>query len=952
MAHRVDPHPKLTKTLQSKKHWNQCNLNHMELGDAAAKSVASCVPKKSTIAELNLYRNDITDLGLDILKVSFQTSSGPAKLDLDRNCFSCIGLQSFCSSLDGSTSLRSLNVTRNAIGSKGIEACAGLLSRGAPLEELSLRRVQGEDKVLLQGVERLAHSLSQAVSMRKLDLAENAVGPVGAKALANALPSSSLEELILYDTCLGSEGVIALSTALQEAEMPTLKRLDVAYNQIDRTGAEALAGLLRCSRCMLQWLSVSQNRVGQEGADAIASSLVENKELKELRMGTNDLGPDGVKGLAQALKRNTTLESLHLRHNSIADNGAQHFGEALPAMMGLQCLGLVQNSIGDAGAEVLSEGLTRNQSLTSLELDQNVIGDRGAKCVAEGLAKHACSFKRLLLAHNQITDEGADELAKLLKCHRDLRELHLQQNCIGWAGGEHAWGGLRLAEALGENNVLETLVLSNNRIFTWGAEAFARVGRPGSALRVLNVSGCYFGIEAVAPLARMLPDCPALCILDVSDNELGDVGTQHIANALTPSSRLEELRLCRNGIGDDGARALGACLAITKLQVVDLDGNNIGHNGAVAISNAIASMEALAEFGLALNKLQERTNTVLHKGAWNNANLYKKSPPKIRLALRETKDAELETDEVNDGLFRGQHDPPGYERDRSTGLSPLDVPPSVSQSAQPSRGYLSSEDSATSASHGQERCFICNALTKLCISCSCQRGRIAVCTTHAGQPCHRCGKESNRARTISDLGSVAASSTSSPGVIQECRHPDHAVPVEPEGDREIMFALRNSNRADNQAARANVVLTSEAGAGLRVATVDAMSESSCVSSWISGQSGDAKCFVSQTLFTNYSDRNLICASDLQEGMIIKSADGQPLQVERVSMRTVSELFELRTDTDRLLVTPEHRIVVDEHDRREMQAQELRLGQKVMCESGPKEVCSMRKIPLSIEVYAI
>merc|ERR1719277_594190 len=71
----------------------------------------------------------------------------------------------------------------------------------------------------------------------------------------------------------------------------------------------------------------------------------------------------------------------------------------------------------------------------------------------------------------------------------------------------------------------------------------------------------------------------------------------------------------------------------------------------------------------------------------------------------------------------------------------------------------SERSSATSASHGRERCFFCNAPTKQCMPCSCRPGRICVCPEHESEPCPFCHLTGNEVVSISDLTSVIVSSS-------------------------------------------------------------------------------------------------------------------------------------------------------------------------------------------------
>ena len=90
----------------------------------------------------------------------------------------------------------------------------------------------------------LTSSLASAPSLRRLDLGYNNLGDAGAGAIASAFPlglGASVAELDLQRNSIGDEGAAALARALEECiESGMVRSLDLRSNAIGDAGMEAL----------------------------------------------------------------------------------------------------------------------------------------------------------------------------------------------------------------------------------------------------------------------------------------------------------------------------------------------------------------------------------------------------------------------------------------------------------------------------------------------------------------------------------------------------------------------------------------------------------------------------------------------------------------------------------------------------------------------------------------
>ena len=304
--------------------------------------------------------------------------------------------------------------------------------RGTLLEDGRLdlcKQSLGTDNCL-----RLTRALQHNTHVRSLMLGTDAIGDVGAGAVARLLSSNAhLEVLYLGCNNIGPEGARQLGAVLAEDRQVT--------------------GL---------WLK--RNPLGSEGARSMARMLCSNRQLRVLDLVNTDLCDAGVQALVEALcTENRSLQSLYLSGNGLGSSTAASLSRLLREAPHVKALYLSVNGLGDEGAAVLAEGLRANSTLEILELASNGIGPEGARALFAAALRHPglqcinlgyAPSTRVLGAHaNRIQDQGAGHAAELLAASTALRKLDLTRNDIS------AQGLAVLAEAMRGNERLISLSL-------------------------------------------------------------------------------------------------------------------------------------------------------------------------------------------------------------------------------------------------------------------------------------------------------------------------------------------------------------------------------------------------------------------------------------------------------------------------------------------------------------
>ena len=266
------------------------------------------------------------------------------------------------------------------------------------------------------------------------------------------------------------------------------------------------------------------------------------------------------------------------------------------------------------GVRAIADDLKMNSTLQILWklLSINIVGvrDQHAHVIVKAWNEAGeLSSKRhsLNLRSNMCGDVGATALAEALKFDSALHILDLDHNNIGEKGAT------ALAEALKHHSSLQILwkVLPHKVLGIDVAhglwEAHNEAWRTSSKLQQLELNMNNIGDKGVTALAGALKTNSTLKGLWLAKNNIGVEGATAMAEALTYNSKLQGLwflSLSNNNIRDKGAKVLAKALQHSStLQELNLDNNNIGKEGAKSLVDALKHNSTLRELDLDDNNI-------------------------------------------------------------------------------------------------------------------------------------------------------------------------------------------------------------------------------------------------------------------------------------------------------------------------------------------------------------
>ncbi|XP_023590222.1 NACHT, LRR and PYD domains-containing protein 3 isoform X2 [Trichechus manatus latirostris] len=338
-----------------------------------------------------------------------------------------------------------------------------------------------------------------------------------------------------------------------------LTDLEFVKNTLEDSGMKLLCEGLKQPNCVLHTLRLGASFL-PESSEAVcrylASVLICNSNLTELDLSENPLGDTGVKFLCEGLRHsnckmekldlstcsltdascvelssflqvNQTLKELFVFANALGDTGVQHLCEGLRSAKGIvENLVLSECSLSATCCEPLAQVLSSTHSLTRLLLINNKIEDSGLKLLCEGLKQPDCQLKDLALWTCHLTGACCQDLCNALYTNEHLRDLDLSDNALGDEGMQVLCEGLK---------------------------------HPCCKLQTLWLAECHLTDVCCGALASVLNRNENLTLLDLSGNDLRDLGVQMLCDALIhPICKLQTFYIDTDHLHEETFRKMEA----------------------------------------------------------------------------------------------------------------------------------------------------------------------------------------------------------------------------------------------------------------------------------------------------------------------------------------------------------------------------------------------------------
>uniref|UniRef100_A0A8D2PYT5 Leucine rich repeat containing 34 n=1 Tax=Zosterops lateralis melanops TaxID=1220523 RepID=A0A8D2PYT5_ZOSLA len=278
------------------------------------------------------------------------------------------------------------------------------------------------------------------------------------------------------------------------------------------------------------------------------------------------------------LPYSSSFSGLDLAYNLLTDAGAQIIAAFLQV---LRYLNLMFNDIGTSGAELIAEALHSNQSLVHLRMTGNKIGNQGGMFFASMLRINS-TLEKLDLGDCDLGLHCLIATSIALTQNKSLKAINLNRPLLSSQQEETT---VHVARMLRINSSLVELHLGKHGMKNFGVERLCEALYGNSSLRYLDLSCNSITYDGVKSLGELLKRNKTLRILDLSANRIEDNGAIYLSEALaTRNMTLHALSVVSNNITDEGLVALAHALqANTTLTHIYIWGNKIGTNASVLI---------------------------------------------------------------------------------------------------------------------------------------------------------------------------------------------------------------------------------------------------------------------------------------------------------------------------------------------------------------------------------
>ncbi|KAL7324276.1 hypothetical protein PS15p_210807 [Mucor circinelloides] len=373
-------------------------LSFRRISTAELGRIFRAISTNTTLRDLYVSGHALDATCMDQLSESLTLNDTLRTLNLGNTSFGfdtdVFGL--FCEGLAANEGLRKLDLENKGLKHATIHLLAEALAKNKHLEELNVSRNELDN----EAIEILAPSLT---GLKKVNLAINNIGPVGAKIIAKQVlaPLSQVQELELSDNPL-QNGASVLGAALKSnRHLRVLKMVDVVSNEQDLT-------------------SLPPPALG----DGIEGGKLEDEEEQKKKKNADQTrtlhGNALAESVGQALEANTTLTHLWLDNNAIESISLNHLVGNL-AKSGLLELKLRQNRLDDLAALALANAI---DGLQHLELGENGISAKGFGALLD------TQLDYLGLFSNAVSGFGSDPSALPELLSSKIRRLDIGCNGI------------------------------------------------------------------------------------------------------------------------------------------------------------------------------------------------------------------------------------------------------------------------------------------------------------------------------------------------------------------------------------------------------------------------------------------------------------------------------------------------------------------------------------------
>ena len=454
----------------------------------------------------------------------------------------------------------------------------------------------------------------------------------------------------------------------------SLVHLNVARNGLGPIIIEKIMDAVGMPNCTITSLDISDNPVGvsyEKGgqainaANAIRRGLMKNFTMKRIHLSNLALTPPLVLPMLGGVANSRSLMEIQVNDMLFDEPCCLQLANSIGACLTLQKVVVRNAQMGPKGGSLVAINVERvAHNLKYLDLTGNRVGFCGMEPILRALGKESCNISTLLLADNELDEEGGLNVVKALRMNPVVTELDISSNYLTTrvareladATKENIIGGVVITEC----KLRKILINDNPDIGNRGARslvnAFSNEWTEHAEMR--NVGAGEAAAHEVALSLRKVT--VAWKHLDLTNNNFSRVGLNQIFWSLRQNKRLRCFRLGRNkgglklgtntdtlgryGVGlvralqenlvlreldlsylglsaEAGTNIFSALINNFTIRVLKVRGNCFNDDCSIAFENLLKDNDILTEIDIGANKFGGNFAYSLSEGLEENKSL-------------------------------------------------------------------------------------------------------------------------------------------------------------------------------------------------------------------------------------------------------------------------------------------------------------------------------------------
>ena len=357
---------------------------------------AKCNNRVADFSECNFSLNSIR-----IISIILLDTNRLSRLDLTRNNIGDLGVEILVNSLKNTNSLLYLNLSSNSITHKGGQNIFNSFINQQSIIDLNLSSLEGSNRNRITGL-----------GMQDIPIYLN--------------HNYFIEKLNLSGNSIRNEGFILICQGLQKNQ--TLQSLDISNNSINEKGVKKGFEIISTYKLLGSIINfnISNNPLTNTGLEIIASNLKYLPNLVSLNISFCGFDFKGLQIILKTIQHMKKMDNLNVAGNNFKSDNLFALKEYF-AVFGIRYLNMSRCLLGDRGGYYIGECLSVNDTLKYLNLSANNISDLGFKGIATIFKFNKC-LEYFDCSCNFISNNSAREFFKNLESNITLKSVNFHDN--------------------------------------------------------------------------------------------------------------------------------------------------------------------------------------------------------------------------------------------------------------------------------------------------------------------------------------------------------------------------------------------------------------------------------------------------------------------------------------------------------------------------------------------